>query len=111
MEQHEPKGRMLFRLGNVTTICMHVCMYVCIYVWMGVWQWVARGNIQEISYIPQTEEHLPFGLMLCLGNVTTVCVCVCVCVCLCVRVHVHGVCVVCVVDSACKNLWACTVTK
>ena len=44
-----------------------------------MWQWVARGNIQQISYIPQTEQHLPFGLMLfCLGNVTTMCVCVCV---------------------------------
>ena len=37
-----------------------------------MWQWVARGNIQQISYIPQTEQHLPFGLMLlCLGNVIT----------------------------------------
>ena len=46
-----------------------------------MWQWVARGNIQQISYIPQTEQHLPFGLMLHrLGNVTNVCVCVCVCV-------------------------------
>ena len=38
-----------------------------------VWQWVARSNIQQISYIPQTEQHLPFTVMLlCLGNVTTV---------------------------------------
>ena len=44
-----------------------------------MWQWVARGNIQQISYIPQTEQHSPFGLMLLrLGNVTTMCVCVCV---------------------------------
>ena len=25
---------------------------------------VARGNIQQISYIPQIKQHLPFGLML-----------------------------------------------
>ena len=32
-----------------------------------------RGNIQQISYIPQTEQHSPFGLMLlCLENVTIV---------------------------------------
>ena len=38
-----------------------------------MWYWVGRGNIQQISYIPQTEQHSPFGLMLlCLGNVTTV---------------------------------------
>ena len=44
-------------------------------------QWVARGNIQQISYIPQTEQHSPFGLMLLrLGNVTTMCVCIYVCV-------------------------------
>ena len=42
-----------------------------------MWQWVARGNIQQISYIPQTEQHSPFGLMLLhLGNVTIMCVCV-----------------------------------
>ena len=36
-----------------------------------MWHWVARGNTQQISYIPQTEQHLPFGLMLLhLGNVT-----------------------------------------
>ena len=36
-----------------------------------MWQWVARGNIQQISYIPQTEQHLPLGLMvLHLGNAT-----------------------------------------
>ena len=29
-----------------------------------MWQWVAGGNIQRISYIPQTEQHSPFGLML-----------------------------------------------
>ena len=47
-----------------------------------MWQEVARGNIQQISYIPQTEQHSPFGLMLLhLGNVTIMRVCVCVCVC------------------------------
>ena len=36
-----------------------------------VWNSVTRGNIQQISYIPQTEQHSPFGLMLLrLGNVT-----------------------------------------
>ena len=29
-----------------------------------VWQWVARGNIQQISYILQMEHHLPFRLRL-----------------------------------------------
>ena len=39
---------------------------------MGV-TWVARGNIQQNSYIPQTEQHSPFGVMLLrLGNVTIV---------------------------------------
>ena len=39
-----------------------------------MWQWVARDNIQQISYIPQTEQPSPFGLMLLrLGNVTTIC--------------------------------------
>ena len=38
-----------------------------------MWQWVARGNIQQISYIPQTEQHsLCMPLMpLHLGNITT----------------------------------------
>lgn len=32
---------------------------------------VARGNIQQASFNPQTEQHLPFGLMLLhLGNGT-----------------------------------------
>ena len=53
-----------------------------------MWQWVARGTIQQISYIPQTEQHEPlsFGLMLLhVGNVIimyslyTVCVHVNVC--------------------------------
>ena len=36
---------------------------------------VAVGNIQQISYISQTEQHSPFGLMLLrLGNVTIMCV-------------------------------------
>ena len=57
-----------------------------------MWQLVARGNIQQISYIPQTEQHSPFGLMLFhLGNVTIICmyvrVCVCVCVCVCMYAH------------------------
>ena len=42
-----------------------------------MWHLVTRGNIQQISYIPQTEQHLPIGLMLLrLGNVTIMCVCV-----------------------------------
>ena len=42
-----------------------------------MWYLVTRGNIQQISYIPQTEQHSPFGLMLlCLGNLTIMCVCV-----------------------------------
>ena len=60
-----------------------------------MWYWVARGNIQQISYIPQTEQHLPFGLMLLrLGNLTIMCMCVCVhlhlrvCVCVCMCVYV-----------------------
>ena len=48
-----------------------------------MWQWVARGNIQQISYIPQTEQHSPFGLMLLrLGNVTVICMYVCMYVCM-----------------------------
>ena len=40
-----------------------------------MWQWAPRGNIQQISYIPLTEQHSPFGLMLLhLGNVTIICV-------------------------------------
>ena len=36
-----------------------------------MWQWAAKGNIQQHSYIPQAEQHLPFVLMLlCLENVT-----------------------------------------
>ena len=36
-----------------------------------MWQCVARENIQQISYIPQTEQHSPFRLVLLyLGNVT-----------------------------------------
>ena len=34
-----------------------------------MWQWVAIGNIQQISYIPQMEQHSPFWLIL--GNVCT----------------------------------------
>ena len=38
-----------------------------------MWHWVARGNIQQISYIPQTEQNSPLGLMLLrLGNVTII---------------------------------------
>ena len=48
-----------------------------------MWQWVARGNIQQISYILQTEQHEPEGrMLLCLGNVPTMCVYVCMCVCM-----------------------------
>ena len=47
-----------------------------------MWQGVAIGNIQQMSYNPQTEQHSPFGLMLLhLGNVTIMCVCVCVSLC------------------------------
>ena len=39
-----------------------------------MWHGVPRDNIQQNSYIPQTEQHLPFGLMLLLlGNVTIIC--------------------------------------
>ena len=27
--------------------------------WRSEWQWVARGDIQQISYIPQKEQHSP----------------------------------------------------
>ena len=38
-----------------------------------MWHWVARGNVQQISYIPQTEQHSPFRLMLLrLGNVSII---------------------------------------
>ena len=54
-----------------------------------MWQWVARGNIQQISYIPQTKQHSPFGLMLLrLGNVTIICMRVCMCACVHVCMHV-----------------------
>ena len=34
----------------------------------------SRGNIKQMSCIPQTEQHSPFGLMLLrLGNVTIIC--------------------------------------
>ena len=37
-----------------------------------MWQWFARGNIQQISYIPLMKQYLPFGLILLhLGNITT----------------------------------------
>ena len=66
-----------------------------------MWQWVARGNIQQISYIPQTEQRLPFGLMLLrLGNVTTICMrecmnvcmyaCINVCMYVCMAHHCYG---------------------
>ena len=71
-----------------------------------MWQWVARDNSQQISYIPQTAQHSPFGLMLLrLGNVTIMCVnvhvcvhtCMCVCVCgMCVQVHPS--------DESCRKL-------
>ena len=53
---------------------------------------VARGNIQQVSYIPQMNQHLPFGLMLFrLGNVTIMYVCVCVYVCMCMYMCVCAV--------------------
>ena len=67
-----------------------------------MWYWVTRSNIQQISYIPQTEQHSPFGLMLlCLGNVTIMCMCVCVCVC----VHLHLCVCVCVHMCVCVCVW------
>ena len=61
-----------------------------------MWHLVTRGNIQQISYIPQTEQHSPFGLMLLrLGNVTIMCVFVCVLCVLCVCVLCVCVCCVC----------------
>ena len=55
-----------------------------------MWQWVARGTIQQISYIPQTEQHSPFGLMLLrLGNATIICMYVCMYVCMCVCLYVY----------------------
>jgi len=54
-----------------------------------VWHLVARGNIQQISYIRKTEQHSPFGLMLLrLGNVTIICVYVCVYICMYVCVYI-----------------------
>ena len=40
-----------------------------------MWQQVARGNIQQTSYmyISQTGQHSPFKLMLLMGRVKTVC--------------------------------------
>ena len=74
-----------------------------------MWHWVARGNIQQISYIPQAEQHSPFGLMLLrLGNVTIMCVCVCacvhVCVCACVRVCMCACVCVCVCMRMCVHV-------
>ena len=86
---------------------------------MGV-VWVARGNIQQISYIPQTEQHSSLGLMLLrLGNVTTMCMCVCMCMHVCVHMWVHVcvcmcacVCVhVCVHVCACVFVGCCLATK
>ena len=40
-----------------------------------MWHLVTRGNIQQISYIPQTVQDSPFGLMLLrVGNVTIICI-------------------------------------
>ena len=78
-----------------------------------MWQWVARGTIQQISYIPQTEQHEPEGRMLLrLGNATIMCVYVCVYVCmyvLCVCMYVcMYVCVyVCVYVHACMCVCTC----
>ena len=68
-----------------------------------MWQWVARGNIQQISYIPKTEQHSPFGLMECHYYV---CLCVCVCVHVCVYVLCVCVCA-CVCACACVCVDAC----
>ena len=68
-----------------------------------MWYWVTRGNIQQISYIPQTEQHSPFGLhaapsgefnyyvhvCVCVHLHLRVCVCVCVCACVCMCVCGH----------------------
>ena len=53
-------------------VCAHVCVFVgrCLAT-------KTRGNIQQMSYIPQTEQHEPFGrLLFRLGNVTIMCMCV-----------------------------------
>ena len=69
-----------------------------------MWQWVARGNIQQISYIPQTEQHSPFELMLLhLGNVTIICVCLYVCVHVCMYVCMYVCVYVCV--CVCKYIF------
>ena len=76
------------------------------------------GVTSKISYIPQTEQHSPFGLMLLrLGNVTIMCVrvcvcahaCVCACVCVraCVRVYVHTCVCVCVCVRVCVCVCVC----
>ena len=57
---------------------------------MWQWQWAAKGNIQQHSYIPQAEQHLPFVLMLlCLENVANY------------YVHVH----VCTLNSLCHFIF------
>ena len=45
-----------------------------------MWHLVTRGNIQQISYIPQTEQHLPIGLMPAPSGECNYYVCVCACV-------------------------------
>ena len=56
---------------SVTALRTRVSDYPTIHLWTD----------HLTSYISQTEQHLPFGLMLLrLGNVTIMCVCTCVCV-------------------------------
>ena len=75
-----------------------------------MWHWVARGNIQQINYIPQTEQHLPFRLMLLrLGNVTIICIHVCMYICMyvCMFLYMYVYMYVCmyIVCSFFKLVW------
>ena len=50
-----------------------------------MWHWVARGNIQQISYILQTDQHEPEGWVgggWGVGGWVRACVRVCVLACL-----------------------------
>ena len=61
-------------------------------------QWVARGNIEQISYIPQTEQYLLIMLTcsiprecncyVCMHVYVCTCVHVCVCMHMCMRMYV-----------------------
>ena len=58
--------------------------------WVEVVMGVAWGNIQQISYIPQMEQHSPFGLMLlCLENVTIMCMRIIHYIYLCTHTHTY----------------------